>query len=233
MFLARGNILRQYASVEKFSEGLSMPQRNKTPAARNGGPGKGSSEGSPRLSRDDWIQAAYRTLSESGWKTLNVEALAKRLGVTKGSFYWHFKDRDALLAAVLERWNEQLVISRTEATGGSPAEKIRYMLDIVVNAGQPGRRGSLELAMRSWARQNRDVAQVVEAVDQRRLDYTAGLFRQAGFAAREADARAMLLFSYIFSQGILSFTDGRVVQDDLHSLCRSLIEGEPPRAAAE
>lgn len=206
-----------------------MLQRNKTHAAGR----DGVTDGARRLSRDDWIQAAYRTLSESGWTALNVEALAKRLGVTKGSFYWHFKDRNALLAAVLERWNEQLVISRTEASGGTPTQKIRYMLDIVVTAGRPGRRGSLELAMRSWARQDSEVARVVEAVDQRRLDYTAGLFRQAGFGAREADARAMLLFSYIFSQGILSFTDGRVVQNDLHSLCRRLIEGAPPRAAAE
>ena len=178
-----------------------------------------------RLGRADWIDAAYETLSEQGWRSLSVEGLAKHLGVTKGSFYWHFKDRNALLDEVLERWREQLVISRTEASGGTPAEKIRYMLDIVVNSGRPGRGGSLELAMRAWGRRDPRVALVVEEVDQRRLDYTAGLFQEIGFGEREAEARAMLLFSYIFSQGILSFTDDWVLKDRMHAMCRAIVEG--------
>ena len=178
-----------------------------------------------RLTQADWIEEAYRVLSDSGWQSLTVEGLARRLSVTKGSFYWHFKDRQALLAAVLEKWRDQLVIARTESTGGTPAEKIRYMLDIVVNANRPGRRGALELAMRAWARQDPAAAAVVEAVDQQRLDYTAGLFEQAGLDRPEAEARAMLLFSYIFSQGILSFTEERMLDGALHALCRSMIEG--------
>lgn len=177
------------------------------------------------LGRNDWISAAYDTLSESGWQALNVEALAKRLGVTKGSFYWHFKDREDLFDSILERWREQLVISRTEASGGTAADKIRYMLDIVVNSRRPGHGGSLELAMRAWARRNAKAAKVVEDVDQQRLDYTANLFRQTGCTAREAEARALLLFSYIFGQGLLSFHDDRVLKERLHGMCRSLIEG--------
>lgn len=172
-------------------------------------------------------------LSENGAHALNVETLAKRLGVTKGSFYWHFKNRGELLRAVLDRWNVQLVISRAESSGGSPADRIRYMLDIVVNSNRPGRRGSLELAMRSWARRDPQVAEVVEAVDERRLGYTAGLFRQCGYDRQEAEARAMLLFSYIFSQGILGFSSDRVLRDNLHQLCRRLIEGDSVKAAAE
>lgn len=186
-----------------------------------------------RLTREDWVQAAYRMLSDNGSRSLNVEALAKRLGVTKGSFYWHFKDRAALLEAVLDRWHVQLVISRTEAFGGSPADRIRYMLDIVFNARRPGRGGSLELAMRSWARRDPRVKEVVESVDARRLDYTAGLFRNCGYDAAEAEARAMLLFSYIFSQGILSFENDRVLQENLHRLCCRLIEGDLEKVAAE
>lgn len=188
--------------------------------------GKGDGGTSSRLTREDWVQAAYQTLSESGSRSLNVEALAKHLGVTKGSFYWHFKDRAELLGAVLDRWHVQLVISRAEASGGTAADRIRYMLDIVVNSRRPGRGGALELAMRSWARRDPRVAEVVESVDQRRLDYTAGLFRECGYSSEEAEARAMLLFSYIFSQGILSFTNDRVLKQRLHGLCRTLIEGD-------
>lgn len=189
-------------------------------------------DGDPRsrLAREDWINAAYRTLAEQGWRAVNVEAMAKHLGVTKGSFYWHFKDRDELLDAVLARWNEQLVIDRVEATGGTPAEKIRYMLDIVATANRSARGGSLELAMRSWARRDERVARVVEKVDERRFDYSADLFHEMGYPRGEANARAMLLFSYIFSQGLLSFSDDRATQDPLHGLCRALIEGEMPLA---
>ena len=185
-----------------------------------------------RLAQADWIVEAYRVLSESGWQALTVEGLARRLGVTKGSFYWHFKDRKALLAAVLEKWRDQLVIARTEATNGTPSQKIRYMLDIVVTANRPGRRGALELAMRAWARQDPMAASVVEEVDQQRLDYTAGLFEQAGFSRCESEARAMLLFSYIFSQGILSFTEERMLDGALHELCSAMIEGNAAASAS-
>ena len=195
---------------------ILMGARNKTATRRM----------PPRLAREDWIHAAYRTLAQQGWRALNVEALAKHLGVTKGSFYWHFKDRDALLDAVLTRWREQLVIDRVEATGGTPARKVRYMLDIVATANRSARGGSLELAMRSWARHDEQVARVVEEVDERRFDYTADLFHRMGFERREAEARAMLLFSYIFSQGLLSFSDDRATREPLHGMCRALIEGQ-------
>jgi AcrR family transcriptional regulator len=194
---------------------------------------KKSSEGdsAPRLAREDWVRATYRTLAQQGWRAVKVEALAKHLGVTKGSFYWHFRDRNELLDAVLARWHEQLVIDRVEATGGTPAQKVRYMLDIVATANRSQRGGSLELAMRSWARQDERVARVVEQVDERRFDYTADLFHRMGFERREAEARAMLLFSYIFSQGLLSFSDDRATRDPLHGMCRALIEGSVPLAA--
>ena len=178
-----------------------------------------------RLRKEDWVRAAYSTLSDSGWKSLNVEALAKRLGVTKGSFYWHFKDRNDLLDEILLRWHDQLVITRAEANGGSPADKIRFMLDIVATSKRPGRGGSLELAMRIWARQDPKVATVVESVDQQRLSYTADLFQQAGFDPAEANARALLLFSYIFAQGLLSFAGNTAVMERLHTQCRALIAG--------
>ena len=204
-------------------------------AAENAGKNNmgGRRGASARLSREDWVRMAYKMLSENGARSLNVEALAKRLGVTKGSFYWHFKDRAELLEGVLGRWHVQLVIERTEASGGSPTDRLRYMLNIVMNARRPGRGGSLELAMRSWARRDPRVAEVVESVDIRRLEYTAGLFKECGYSDAEAEARAMLLFSYIFSQGILSFGNNRVLDESLHTACCRLIEGELERMAAE
>lgn len=186
----------------------------------------GRPAGVPRLGRDDWIAAAYVMLGEGGTAALNVERLAARLGVTKGSFYWHFKDRADLLDALRRRWTEQLVIGRVEAAGGDPRTKIMNLLDIVIRSTRQRRGGSLELAMRSWARRDPKTARVVEAVDQERLDYTARLFRDIGFEPAEAEARAFMLYAYIFSQGVFSFADEKALQRRIHGLCRGLIAGE-------
>lgn len=180
---------------------------------------------SPSLTKDDWIKESFRILAESGWQSLTIEGLARRLNVTKGSFYWHFKDRKALLSAVLESWRVQLILTTIEDSGGTAVDKIQYMLDIVIASKRPGRAGALELAIRVWARRDPEAARVVEAVDEERMDYVAGLFQQLGLSLAEAEARAMLLFAYIFSQGVLSFTEERYLEGELHRHCREMIAG--------
>lgn len=187
----------------------------------------------PKLGRDDWIQAAYEMLGEGGSAAVSVERLAKRLGVTKGSFYWHFKDRADLLDALRARWTEQLVIGRVEAAGGAPEEKIRNLLNIVVRSTRQRRGGSLELAMRSWARRDVETARVVEAADQARIDYTARLFRELGFTPDEAEARAFLLYAYIFCQGVFTFADEKALQARIHRLCCRVIADDSGALAAE
>lgn len=187
----------------------------------------------PKLGRDDWIQAAYEMLGEGGSAAVSVERLAKRLGVTKGSFYWHFKDRADLLDALRARWTEQLVIGRVEAAGGAPEEKIRNLLNIVVRSTRQHRGGSLELAMRSWARRDAETARVVEAADQARIDYTARLFRELGFTPDEAEARAFLLYAYIFCQGVFTFADEKALQARIHQLCCQVIADDAGALAAE
>ncbi|MCR9219555.1 MAG: TetR/AcrR family transcriptional regulator [Alphaproteobacteria bacterium] len=194
----------------------------------------GGGEGASKLGRDDWVRAAYAMLAEGGAASLSVERLAARLGVTKGSFYWHFKDRADLLDALRRRWTQQLVITRVEAAGGAPEEKVAHLLDIVVRSTRQRRGGSLELAMRSWARRDAETARVVEAVDQERLDYTAGLFRQIGFDPEEAEARAFLLYAYVFSQGVFTFMEEKALLARIHALCRRRIaEPEDGARAAE
>lgn len=182
-----------------------------------------------RLGRDDWVRAAYLMLGDGGTSALRVERLASHLGVTKGSFYWHFKDRADLLDALRKRWTEQLVIGRVEEAGGPPDEKIRNLLDIVVRSQRQHRGGSLELAMRSWARRDPETAKVVEAVDQARVDYTARLFRELGLPPGEAEARSFMLYAYIFCQGVFTFADERALQARIHALCCALIAGPHAR----
>ncbi len=143
----------------------------------------------------DWIQAAVAALGREGIKGVRVEALARRLGVTKGSFYWHFTDQRALLDAVLAHWAElgtRGIIEQVEAGGGSAADRLRRLWQVV-----SGPDLGPELALRDWARNDRRAAAAVAQVDSERVAYLRRLFRELGCARREAEARSLLLYSLL------------------------------------
>src|SRR5258706_9400520 len=91
-----------------------------------------------RLSRDDWASAALDALSAGGLAAVAVEPLAVRLGTTKGSFYWHFANRDELIAAALRLWRQAsttAVIERIESSAEPARERLRRLLTLVFAAG--------------------------------------------------------------------------------------------------
>ena len=121
------------------------------------------------LDRQAWIEGAFELLGEAGVAGVRVEPLAKRLGVTKGSFYWHFRDRQALLDAVLTHWENcetTRFIELVEAGGGSPDERLKALFGAVL--GDQSGLGP-ELAVRDWARRDRKTSAIVLAVDNRLL----------------------------------------------------------------
>ncbi len=161
--------------------------------------------GSQKLNKDDWIKAAFTTLSESGVDAVRVEALAKRIGVTKGSFYWHFKSRQELLDALLEKWRiEQRVIKRVEAIGGTAKMKLINLLDSVPRGTPRNNSGATELAVRSWARNDEMAAKTIAIVDKERTVWVKNYFMVLGYSESESEARAFLTYSYIMAQGIFS-----------------------------
>jgi AcrR family transcriptional regulator len=107
---------------------------------------------SKQRSAEDWVQAATRALAAQGIDAVRVERLAADLGVTKGSFYWHFADLAALRAAVLATWEARAtteIIERVEERGGDAADKLRRLGEIVF-----GGEGALERQVRAWAAQD-------------------------------------------------------------------------------
>src|ERR671911_1826652 len=96
------------------------------------------------LTAEDWIEAAYRAMAEGGVEAVAVEPLARKLGVTKGSLYWHFEDRKALLEALLERWERESTEARIAAARqvADPRERVRPPGGGGVWAGPPGGGGS-------------------------------------------------------------------------------------------
>lgn len=151
-----------------------------------------------RLSRKDWLAAGFRLLGEGGVDAVAVEPLARALGVTKGSFYWHFKDRPALLQGVLGYWAEretQAIIRRVERPGGTARERLRRLLAEAMSDTEA--RGP-ELAVREWARRDAEVREAVRKVDAKRLRYVRDLFVEAGRS--EPGVRADLLYSLLFGE---------------------------------
>lgn len=144
------------------------------------------------LTRQDWIDQGLKTLAETGVETVRVEPLARLMGVTKGSFYWHFKNREDLLEAVLQEWVKRQtnsIIERVEAAGGDATAKLLYLFELAVQDD-----GRVENAIRAWATNDFRITAVLAKVDQRRLDYTKTLFLQVGFAPFEAMVRARMVY---------------------------------------
>ena len=147
-----------------------------------------------RLSSTDWETAALDALAENGLAGVAIEPLARRLGVTKGSFYWHFADRRALLDAMAARWEEgstTKVIATIEAGGGTGAERLRRLIALCFRGGEIDR---LESALRRWGSTDDAVRPVLARIDAARIGYVAGLLIEEGLAPATARVRARLLY---------------------------------------
>lgn len=170
-----------------------------------------------QLDRGHWIEGAIEVLAREGVAGLRIEVLAKRCGVTKGSFYWHFKDRQDLLAAVLEHWREGRIRDIEKITTVSPGhERDQLHFAIKVYGTSRNRKGvSIELAVRDWARHDPQAATVVEAVDLYRLECTRKLFVAAGMSDAEAKSRSLLLYACVFGLSLMHYTHFDEHLDDL------------------
>ena len=155
-----------------------------------------------RLSREAWIGAGLARLAEAGVEAVRVEPLARALGVTKGSFYWHFADRAALLAAMLETWRAATttaIIDEVERDGGAAGDRLRRLSLIV--AGIDGRPDN---AMRAWAATDVTVATAIAEMDATRLAYLEKLYAEIGFDPSNARARAEFVYQALVGRFALN-----------------------------
>jgi AcrR family transcriptional regulator len=145
---------------------------------------------SDSLTREDWIDGAWEMLGESGVDGVRIEPLARRLGVTKGSFYWHFKERQELIDELLDRWftawDNQL--SPNFDTGADPAERIWALFESVIGRGTRGQTVSLRMLSHTDV----DVAQRIEERDSQRLLFLTNRLKEIGFSGEEARVRGQV-----------------------------------------
>ena len=143
---------------------------------------------------ETWVERGLEVLAARGPDAVRVEALARSLGVTKGSFYWHFRDRRALLRALLDRWEAVAtlaIIDQVDARGGDPARRLRHL--VRRTTGHP-RAPRLEQAVRAWAASDAGARRVLARVDARREAYVRSLLVAHGLPRRTAAARTHLLY---------------------------------------
>lgn len=156
-----------------------------------------------KKNREDWIRDGLARLSERGVEGVRVEPLAKALGVTKGSFYWHFADRDELLTAMLADWVDwatESVIDHANQAGEKPIERLDALMRIVTR----GFRSDLEFEIRAWARRDDRVARLLDQVDRRRTGYLRDLLQEEGFDPLDAEARAFMLYSMLIGDDLIA-----------------------------
>jgi AcrR family transcriptional regulator len=148
---------------------------------------RGSSEG--------WLEAAYDTLLEGGVDAVKILPLAKRLKLSRTSFYWFFRDREELLAALIAKWRDKNtgnLVRRSQAYAESVAEATLNVFDCWLDTSLFD--AKFEFAVRSWALQSAEILTQVQAADMSRLEALGRMFERYGNAPEAADVRARTLY---------------------------------------
>jgi len=161
-----------------------------------------------RTPRSAWIEAAQQALGAGGPDAVRVEALAASLGVSKGGFYWHFKDRRALLDEMLDGWEKSVVedvIASVESQPVEPRAKLQHLFALASTVDF-----TVELAIRDWSRRETEIAERLRRIDSQRMAYLRSLFGQICADEDEVEARCMLTYSlFVGSYFIAAEHDGK------------------------
>jgi AcrR family transcriptional regulator len=145
-------------------------------------------------SAQDWVEAGLLLLGQQGVEAVKVEPLARELGVTKGSFYWHFRDRSALLAAILAHWQSvatQAIMDRIDGIEGTPAARLGALIEIT---SQGKRAARIEHGIRAWGARDKQVRAVLHSVDVRREGYVRDLLIEHGLTPAQASRRSRIMY---------------------------------------
>jgi AcrR family transcriptional regulator len=161
-----------------------------------------------RTPRGRWVDQGLRALASGGPDAVRIEALAKTLRVTKGGFYWHFEDRQALLDEMLDTWERVSiddVIEHVEADGGDAKTRLRRLFAV---ASSSRRLGKADLAVRDWARRDMKVAARLRRVDNRRMEYMRSLFRGLSPDEDDVEARCVLAMALFIGSPFMAADHG-------------------------
>lgn len=149
----------------------------------------------PRLTREAWLDNALEAIGRRGHGWVGIHDLVEDLGVTKGSFYWHFKNREEFVKALLDHWIDAFT-TQVPASVDRQSLCVEDRLLAVMEMVSDEKLNRLDLAIRAWALRERAVAEAVKTVDRFRLDYVGSLFRELGFRGDELEMRTRTFVVY-------------------------------------
>ncbi len=143
---------------------------------------------SKRLTRNEWLSRALDVLSKEGNAKLRIDILTKNLGVTKGSFYWHFKNRADFVKCLAEYWAKYStvqVIEEINQSQDTASDNLLRLMDFLCRKDY----GKYDISMRAWATQEPEVARIVKKVDKQRFTFVRSMFAELGFKGQELEMR--------------------------------------------
>ena len=153
----------------------------------------------PQLSRGSWLHATLNVLQYRGVDGVKIVVIAESLGVTSGSFYWHFKNLRDLLDCLLEFWELEMtdaVIHMAETFAGPPSDRILNLMFQVIEEGA----ATYDHAISIWARKDPAANKVFKRTLDKRFDFACWMFMQSGFSGKQARIRGRLLVTYLIGE---------------------------------
>lgn len=190
-------------------------------------------KGVPRLTREDWLTTAKSALVASGIDDVKVDRLAKRMKVTRGSFYYHFKDRQDLVDALLRDWEVRNQVEIAQVRDRWLEREPDLSEVVVIWLGEDSGTLAFDLAIRHWARRAGAVASVVHRVDEAWIGLLIELFRVAGYSEAESLVRARITYFHQIGYYALDVRERMDERLKLVPLYYSILTGKPPSPTLE
>lgn len=190
-----------------------------------------------RLTPLNWISAAAEMLLERGVEEVKVDRLAKKIGVTRGSFYWHFKSRNELMERILAEWgkiHDEFIEGWTSETEGPPEDRLWKLMTLRVTQDEEFRIPEWQAALRIWAKKSEKVAAMYKRQAEELFAAMVGIFSELGFSGDEAMSRAHVVQLFFESDGFFVGRTGASRQERMHyarKFFNLLLTDRPEKAA--
>jgi AcrR family transcriptional regulator len=185
-------------------------------------------KGNFKVSREEWIAAARKTLIREGISGVKVERLADKLGVSRGGFYWFFKNRNELMDALLEDWEKTNTLpffAAVERAGPDGLEQIRAIAELWIAEKEFS--PAYDSAIRDWARISSRARAVVEKVDDKRIGLLTTVCQRLGFEEKEAFIRARVIYFHQIGYYSLGLRESDDLRHQYLPLYIKILAGRP------
>lgn len=183
-------------------------------------------KGNIKVTRTEWLEHAQTILIHKGAAFIKIDRMAKELGVTRGGFYWHFTNRQALLDALLERWQKEQdpYLKNLRAKDIPPKDRIRALFNEFIS--EEYYVPSLDAAIREWARTSEKAATAIENIDQLRISALADTFCDMGYDKDEAFIRGRIFYYHQVGYYTLDVEEDPTVRAGYRPLYLKILVGE-------